>query len=60
MHYSTVKRGACALLLKMCIFVALVPTDLMVIPSTQICFALQYITQSFSAFCNLDIPQGIL
>lgn len=48
-----------ALLFKVCIFVALILTDLMLIPSAQICFSLQHITQYFSAFCNLETPKGI-
>lgn len=31
----------------------------MVIPSAQICSSLQYITQCFSAFRNLQTPEGI-
>lgn len=53
---STVKRSAHAPLSKMFRSIALILTDLTVIPSAQICFSLQYITQCFSAFCNLQTP----
>jgi len=59
MYYSAVKRSACASLSKMFLFIVLILTDLTVIPSAQICFSLQYITQCFSAFCNLQTPEGI-
>lgn len=44
---------------KCSLFIALILTDLTVIPSAQICFSLQFITQCFSAFCNVQTPEGI-